>query len=81
MLLKLAISFLCGVVLLYLLFCLVLNAPILTGGDASSLDSDIKHRWFWVMSLYIGKAIAVGFILFILTGMFYVLIDDCILYK
>jgi len=72
MLSKLVISFLCGVATIYFLFCLILNAPILSGGDVNALSKDDKHRWFWVMSMYIGKAIVLGFILAIIIGIPYI---------
>ena len=74
MLLKLVVSLLCVVAFLYLLFCMVLNAPILSDGNAKEVSRDIKHRWFWVMSIYIGKATVIGTILAILVAIMYFLI-------
>jgi hypothetical protein len=67
MLIKIIVSFLCGVAFVYLFFCLFLNTPIMTGGDIKAFREDIKHRWFWVMSLYIGKALLWIFIVTVIT--------------
>lgn len=74
MLFKIIISFLCVVLFFYLFFCLLLNAPIAGGGDAKDVREDIKHRWFWVMSIYIGKIVFVGFWLAFFTMCAYILI-------
>ncbi len=74
MLVKLAISLLIGIVFIYLLFCIILLSPILSDGDAKSLDKNIKHRWFWVMSIYIGKAIVGAILLALIVGIPYLLI-------
>lgn len=74
MLTKMIISFLCGLLFLYILLCLFLNTPIAGGGGVKELSEDIKHRWFWVMSIYIGKIVAIGFLFLVLTIASYVLI-------
>jgi hypothetical protein len=74
MLLKLVISFLAAIAGLYLLFCMLLNTPIMGGGNAKDIDKDVKCRWFWVMSIYIGKIIMWGILLAIVIGISYFLI-------
>ena len=74
MLLKLAISFLAAIAGLYLLFCLFLNTPIAGGGNTKDINKNVKCRWFWVMSTYIGKIITWGILLAIVVGISYFLI-------
>lgn len=74
MLLKLAISFLCGALLLYIMFCLFLGTKLGGGGDIRKLPSDIKHKWFWIMSIRIGDVICVLVIISIITAIPYFLI-------
>ena len=71
MLVSLAISFLCGVAVIYLLFCLFLNAPIAGGGVKPYLA---KHGWFITISMYIGKAIFWAIIIAFVTAVPYILL-------
>jgi hypothetical protein len=68
MLLKIAISFLGAISFLYLLCCMILNTPIMGDGNVKELSKDIKCRWFWVMSIYIGKVIIVAIALTCIIG-------------
>jgi hypothetical protein len=72
MLIKLITSFLGGVAFIYLLFCLFLLSPIAGGGNPKELSKDVRHRWFWVMSMYIGHAIMWIFMLTIVIGIPYI---------
>lgn len=67
MLFKIIISFLCVVLFFYLLLCLFLNTPIVGGGNVKELPKDVEHRWFWVMSIYVGKVIMFGLYLLVLA--------------
>ncbi|HHX59142.1 MAG TPA: hypothetical protein GX707_00130 [Epulopiscium sp.] len=74
MLLKLIVSFLCGVLFLYLLFCILLPTDLIGIKRVNDLPENIEYKWFWVMSMCIGHTIAMLIIITILTIIPYALI-------
>lgn len=67
MLLKLIASFLCGVLFLYLVFCMLLPTELIGIKRVNDLPKNIEYKWFWVVSIYIGHAIGIAIIIAIVT--------------
>lgn len=58
---EIVISFLSVALFLYLLLCMFVNTPVAGGGNIKELREDVEHRWFWLLTIYIGKIIGFGF--------------------
>lgn len=74
MLLKLIVSFLCGVLFVYFMFCMLITINLIGVKRIEDVPADIKHRWFCLVSIYLGHAIAIIIIITILTIVPYVII-------
>jgi hypothetical protein len=74
MLEKIFVSFGISIIIIYLFFCLLLINPIMTNGNVKEIPQKTKFRWFWVLSLYIGKTIIIGIVLLLIIGIPYLLI-------
>lgn len=74
MIIKLIVSLLSGILFLYIMFCVALHTPAFGNCSVEDLPEDINHRWFWVISLYIGDIVCVVFLISIVTIVFYTLI-------
>lgn len=74
MLTKILLSLGIGVGTVYLIFCLVLLNPIATEGEIKNISKGIKHKWFWTLSVWVGKIVFAGIVLMIIVGIPYIII-------